>query len=72
MRREYRIQAQGVMLTYSGITDLEQWTRFLELVGKSLQPWGVKYWCATLEKGQQGHVNVFFFGSVEALACRPG
>jgi len=39
------------MLTYSGFADLAQWRRFLSsLTDEQLQTWGVKHWCATLER----------------------
>lgn len=39
------------MLTYSGFAHLAQWRRFLaSLTDTQLQTWGVKHWCATLER----------------------
>lgn len=46
------------MFTYSGITDMAAWRRFLIFVKANLQKWGVKYWCATWEQGE----GAFFHG----------
>jgi hypothetical protein len=52
-RKEYRIQAMAVLLTYNGFgDDIEQWLRFLSFVQARLRQWTVKHWCATLEAGQ--------------------
>jgi len=50
-RGVYRIQATAVMLTYSGFKDALQWQRFIAaMTDAQLQAWGVKHWCATLER----------------------
>ena len=42
-RREYRIHTTAVMLTYNGIQDRAQWTRFVAFVKTRLKSWGVKH-----------------------------
>ena len=50
-RGRYRIQATAAMLTYSGFKDALQWQRFIAaMTDAQLQAWGVKHWCATLER----------------------
>ena len=66
VRRTYRIQSLGVMLTYNGIQDLAQWRRFLAFVAAKKKGWGVKHWCATLERCETSgrlhiHLYVQFF-----------
>ena len=48
-RKKYRVHTTAVMLTYNGIQDKEQWTRFLAFVRTRLRSWVVKHWCCTLE-----------------------
>ena len=43
----------AVLLTYNGVVDLQQWRRFVAFVRENIQPWGVKYWCATLEANKK-------------------
>ena len=50
----YRIQSVGVLLTYMGVEDLDQWRRFLAHVRSNLKRWKVKYWCAPLEASKEG------------------
>jgi hypothetical protein len=61
-RAEYRIRGQGVMLTYSGVLDQAQWQRFVGFVRAQQKRWGVKHWCATLEKcpkTENLHIHVY-------------
>ena len=43
------VRSLGVLLTYNGVTDQQQWKRFLEHVRAKRSQWKAKYWCATLE-----------------------
>ena len=45
----YEFWSSAVLLTYHKVRDLPQWERFTHNVADSLQKWGVRYWCATLE-----------------------
>lgn len=58
--RGKRIQAKAAMLTYQGISGLEQWKRFLVFWKDNLRTWSVKYWRATLEsnQGEGCHIHV--------------
>jgi len=60
--KSYRVNSSGVLLTYHGFQDLEQWVRFLAFVKSNLRAWKVKHWCATLERTTAGrlHVHVMF------------
>ena len=49
-KRVYRVNSEGVMLTYMSIADHAQWHRIVSFIRQHLRPWRVKYWCATLEK----------------------
>ena len=73
-RAEYRIQSEGVMLTYNGIEDVAQWLRFCKNVENNLKQWDIKYWCATLEKGERAdnfHVHLYLqFRSVRERSVR--
>ncbi len=61
-RSEYRIQSQGVMLTYNGIKDHAQWGRFVIWAKRNLPKWAVQHWCATFERGDAGgnlHIHLY-------------
>ena len=62
-RKEYRVSAALVLLTYSKIADLGHWHRFLDFVRQSLKKWGVTRWAATLEACGLAH-------AAELLECR--
>ena len=51
----FRIHSTAVLLTYSGIKDLDHWRAFLGFVAASVGPWGVWRWCATLETSKAGN-----------------
>lgn len=56
-RKEYRVCAAVVLLTYHGFTDLEQWHRFVAFVRGSLKRWNAKRWGATLEACETGGLH---------------
>jgi hypothetical protein len=56
-RREYRVNAAVVLLTYHGVANLEHWHIFLAFVRGSMKKWGVKKWCATLEACETGALH---------------
>lgn len=57
-RKDYRIQATAVLLTYQSISGLDQWVRFNAFVAARLRAWTVKHWCSTLESGS-GEASTF-------------
>ena len=59
--RTYRFQSLGILLTYNGIGDKAQWHRFLSFVKAHLKTWGVRFWCATLEKCKNGRLHVHLY-----------
>ena len=65
----YRIQAAAVLLTYTGVTDMAQWQRFIVFVKAKQSEWKVKYWCITLEACKDGklhfHLMLQFHRSAE-------
>lgn len=71
-RKEYRVQANVVLLTYQGFTCLEQWHGFVAFVRKSLRKWGVSKWAATLEacetEGLHVHLSLLFKDTVDTSA----
>ena len=48
-RKDYRVNTEVVLLTYSNFSDLQQWHRFVTFVRASLRKWDVEKWGATLE-----------------------
>jgi hypothetical protein len=60
-RKEKRIHTPAVMMTYSGIRDYKQWRRFVAFVSGRLRTWGVKHWCATLEKSKAGNLHIHLY-----------
>ncbi len=67
-RAEYRINSEGVLLTYQGFGDLVQWSRFLRFVGGRVRKWRVKHWGATLESnaGEGNHAHLM----LQFTSCR--
>ena len=57
-KKEFRIQAQAVMLTYQGLQDISSWSLFLEFVADHLVTWRVKNWCATMEANKELGVHI--------------
>ena len=53
-----QIQSSAVLLTYSGRFAIAKWKSFLSFVRAHVGPWGVKFWCATLEKSTAGHRHI--------------
>ena len=71
-RKEYRVHATVVLLTYNGFADLAQWHRFVSFARGSLKKWGVKRWGATLEacetEGLHTHLVLQFNKEVDRTA----
>ena len=71
-RKEYRVNATVVLLTYQGFADLEQWHRFVAFVRSSLKTWKVHKWGATLEacetEGLHTHLVLQFAQEVDRSA----
>ena len=55
--KEYKIRGHGVLLTYQGVTGVEQWVRLTEFYKASLKKLRVKFWCSTLEANAEGGVH---------------
>lgn len=53
----FRIAATAVLLTYSGISGLDEWDAFIAFVEQRLQTWKVLRWCATMEQSRQGNLH---------------
>ena len=54
-RGEYRVRSHAALLTYMGLeADQPQWESFCDFCQRSLNRWGVKHWCATLETTKEG------------------
>jgi len=73
-RNAYRIQSEGVMLTYMSIKDLLQWRRLVSFVKSSIKRWGVKNWCLTFEKCPtterlHAHAYIQFLSAVDRTAA---
>ena len=58
IKKAYRIQSAGVLLTYFGVQGLPQWRQFLAHVRSNQKAWKVRYWCATLERTKTGRLHV--------------
>lgn len=56
--KRYDFSSEGVMLTYNGVQDQDQWNRFLQHVRSSRKAWGFKHWCASLEACQSGTLHI--------------
>ena len=56
-----RVNSLGVLLTYNGVVDAGQWSRFVGHVSANTTQWKVKYWCATMEvtKADGLHFHLF-------------
>ena len=71
-RKEFRVQALVVLLTYQGITGMAQWHRFVAFVKRVLKKWGVRKWGATLEACETGplhtHLALEFSETVDRTA----
>lgn len=71
-RKEYRVEAAVVLLTYQGFADLQQWHRFVSFVRGSLKKWRAWRWAATLEAcetdGLHTHLFLQFFEKVDKTA----
>ena len=55
---DYRVHTSALLLTYNGVADMAQWTRFIAFVQQSLASWKVKHWAATLEKTKEGKLHI--------------
>jgi hypothetical protein len=60
-RKEYRVNAQVVLLTYQGVAGLEQWHRFVAWARGSLKKFGVQRWGATLEACETDGLHTHLF-----------
>ena len=71
-RKEYRVNAHVVLLTYQGVAGLEQWHRFVAWARGSLKKFGVQRWGATLEAcetdGLHTHLVFQFSAKVDKTA----
>ena len=71
-RKEYRVNAQVVLLTYQGVAGLGQWHRFVAWARGSLKKFGVQRWGATLEAcetdGLHTHLVFQFKAKVDKTA----
>ena len=72
-RKDFRVNASVVLLTYQGFADLAQWHRFVSFCRKSLKKWGAKRWGATLEacetEGLHVHLVLQFPKEVDRTAA---
>ena len=48
-RKDYRVHAQVVLLTYQGFSDVAQWHRFVVFVRSVLKKWTVQRWQGRLQ-----------------------
>jgi hypothetical protein len=68
-RGVFRVQAQGVLLTYFGLDTLDEWYAFVSQVRSKQKARKVKHWCATCEETKAGrkhvHLMLQFCGAVE-------
>ena len=55
------VRSLGVLLTYNGVTDQQQWKRFLEHVRAKRSQWKAKYWCAILETCKDGKLHFHLY-----------
>jgi len=71
-RKEFRVQATVVLLTYQGVKDLAQWRRFVAFARSSLKKWKAFRWAATLEacetEGLHTHLALQFTAEVDKTA----
>ena len=71
-RKQYRVHAELVLLTYSTFKDLAQFHRLVSFVRGNLKSWGVKLWGATLEAyetdGLHAHLVLQFGAMVDKTA----
>ena len=58
----FRVQSEGVLLTYFGFLNPAHWRQYVDFLRHHLRQWHVKYWCTTLEatKKQKLHVHTMF------------
>ena len=63
----YRIQAAAVLLTYTGVTDMAQWQRFIVFVKGKQSEWKVKYWCITLVACKDGKLHFSPYAAIPSL-----
>ena len=57
-KQPYRIQSQGVLLSYFRVEGLTQWRRFVDHVTAHQRQWKVKHWSATLERTKTGRLHI--------------
>ena len=74
VHKVYRIRACAVLLTYNGIKDVAQWSRFVLHVRANIKKWGVKHWSCTLEASAKGTLHIHLmvqFSSARERDSRP-
>ena len=64
------VRSLGVLLTYNGVTDLQQWASFPEHVRAKRSQWKAKYWCATLETCKDGKLHFHLYLQFSSLSHR--
>ena len=57
----HRVRGLATMLTYFGFRNHQQWDRFVMFVRKNVKAWGVKHWCATLERTKTDKLHVHLY-----------
>ena len=60
-KASYVFHARAAMFTYMTIQDQGHWLRFLAFVKANLRRWGVRHWCATLERCKTGRLHAHLF-----------
>lgn len=74
-RKEFRINATAILLTYQAMTGYEQWIRFNDFVRGGMKGWKVKHWCSTLETASHDastfhiHLMLQFCSTVDKTAA---
>ena len=67
----FRINSTAVLLTYQGITGLDDWDEFLDFVSAKLKQWGVLRWCATMETTKKGNLHIHLMLQFRTTIDRP-
>ena len=68
--KTFRFQSAAILLTYQGIADVTHWQRFVTFLQLRLQAWGVKHWCATLERCRNGRLHIHLMLQFQSAANR--
>ena len=59
----FRINSTAVLLTYQGITGLDDWDEFLDFVSAKLKQWGVLRCYAIMETTKKGNLHIHLMSS---------